>query len=105
MPVRALGEEPVTGASTNAWRYDDFAVSRGGQANLPFFRAFTVDHIVGPDNGPASRELADDVRRDLLTRQPYRDIVVFVDVLQALRIVNHGFPSRDGLTITGPRQA
>jgi hypothetical protein len=59
-------------ASTNAWRYDDFAVSRGGQANLPFFRAFTVDHIVEPDNGPASRELADAVRRDLLTREPYR---------------------------------
>jgi hypothetical protein len=62
----------VAWAGTNAWRYDDFAVSRGGQANLPFFRAFTVDHIVEPDNGPASRELAGVVARDLLPRQPYR---------------------------------
>jgi hypothetical protein len=59
-------------AATNAWRYDDFAVSRGGEANLPFFRAFIVDHIVEPDNGPASRELAADVQRDLLPREPYR---------------------------------
>jgi hypothetical protein len=59
-------------AATNAWRYDDFAVSRGTQANLPFFRAFIVDHIVEPDNGPASRELAAAVQRDLLPREPYR---------------------------------
>lgn len=59
-------------AATNLWRYDDFTVARGGQANLPFFRAFVVDHIVAPDNGPASRELAAVVRRDLLTNEPYR---------------------------------
>jgi hypothetical protein len=62
----------VAWAATNAWRYDDFVVARGGQANLPFFRAFIVDHIVEPDNGPASRELADAVERDLLPREPYR---------------------------------
>ncbi len=50
-------------AATNLWRYDDFAVARGGQASLPFFRAFIIDHIVEPDNGSASRELAAAVRQ------------------------------------------
>jgi hypothetical protein len=61
-----------TWAATNLWRYDDLAVSRGGQANLPFFRVFIVDHTVRPENGPASRELAAAVERDLLTKEPYR---------------------------------
>ena len=59
-------------AATNLWRYDDLAVARGGQASLPFFRAFVIDHIVEPDNGPASRELAAVVQRELLTKEPYR---------------------------------
>jgi hypothetical protein len=59
-------------AATNLWRYDDLTVARGGQASLPFFRAFTVDRIVDPDNGPASRELAAAVQRELLTKEPYR---------------------------------
>ena len=59
-------------AATNLWRYDDLAVARGGQASLPFFRSFIVDHIVRPENGPASRELAAAVERDLLTKEPYR---------------------------------
>ncbi len=59
-------------AATNLWRYDDFAVVRGGQASLPLFRTFTVDRIVRPGNGPASRELAAVVERELLPQQPYR---------------------------------
>lgn len=59
-------------AATNLWRYDDLAVTRGAQANLPLFRAFIVDHIVHPDNGPGSRELAAAVQRNLLTEEPYR---------------------------------
>jgi hypothetical protein len=39
---------------------------------VPFYRAFLVDRIVRPDNGPASRELARAVRRDLLPQEPYR---------------------------------
>lgn len=39
----------------------------------PFlFRAFEIDPIVSPDNGPASRELARVVQRELLTKEPYR---------------------------------
>ena len=59
-------------AATNLWRYDDLAVVRGGQASLPFFRVFIVDHTVRPENGPASRELAAAVERELLTKEPYR---------------------------------
>ena len=70
-------------AATNAWRYDDFAVSRGGQANLPFFRVFIVDHTVRPENGPASRELAAAVRRDLLTKEPYRSYGIDLDTFFA----------------------
>jgi hypothetical protein len=36
------------------------------------FRVFEMDRIVEPDNGPASRELARIVERDLLTEEPYR---------------------------------
>jgi hypothetical protein len=56
----------------NGLRYDDYTVARGSGAFFPFYRAFTTDHIVRPGNGPASRELADAVRRTLLPEEPYR---------------------------------
>ena len=59
-------------AVNNGLRYDDYAVARGGTAYLPFFRAFTSDHIVEPGNGAASRKLADAVQKDLLPQEPYR---------------------------------
>ena len=59
-------------STVNLVRYDDFTVARGAQASLPLFRAFTVDHIVDPENGPASRQLADAVERHLLDEEPYR---------------------------------
>lgn len=59
-------------ALNNGIRYDDYAVARGGKAYLPFFRAFTKDHIVEPDNGSASRKLAAVVQGQLLTQEPYR---------------------------------
>ena len=48
-------------------------------AFFPFYRAFTTDHIVRPDNGPASRELADAVRRELLPEEPYRSYGITLD--------------------------
>jgi hypothetical protein len=54
----------------NDLRYDDFTVGRGGA--FTFFRAFVTDRIVSPENGPASRELADAVRTRLLPNEPYR---------------------------------
>ena len=59
-------------AGYNGVRYGVYAVSRGGNAYIPFFRAFVTDHIVSPDNGPASRELARAVATRLLPLQPYR---------------------------------
>ena len=56
----------------NAIRYQDFTVARGGNAINPFYRAFMTARIVREGNGPASRELADAVRADLLVHEPYR---------------------------------
>jgi 4-amino-4-deoxy-L-arabinose transferase-like glycosyltransferase len=62
----------VAWAGVNDLRYGDFTVARGGQASVPFFRAFVTDRIMSPDNGPASRRLAAAVQADLLPREPYR---------------------------------
>ncbi len=40
--------------------------------NVYLFRAFEIDPIMSPDNGPASRRLAHVVQRELLTKEPYR---------------------------------
>ena len=63
----------------NAVRLDDFTVARGGGASLPLFRAFVADRIVEPENGPASRELARVVERDLLPYEPYRSYGIDLD--------------------------
>ena len=62
----------------NGVRYGDYTVARGGAAFLPFFRAFTREHIVAPDNGPDSRRLAQVIQKDLLTQEPYRSYGVTV---------------------------
>ena len=62
----------VAWAGVNDARYGDFTVARGGDASIPLFRAFVTDKVVAPDNGPASRELADAVRTHLLPLEPYR---------------------------------
>jgi hypothetical protein len=59
-------------AILNGVRFGDYTLARGGNGVIPFYRAFIKDKIVSPDNGPASRKLADAVQRHLLTRQPYR---------------------------------
>ncbi len=43
------------------------------------FRAFEIDRIVSPDNGPASREMGQVVERELLTKEPYRSYGVDLD--------------------------
>ena len=59
-------------AVLNGVRFDDYTLARGGNAIIPFYRAFISDKIVSPDNGPASRKLAAAIRAHLLTRQPYK---------------------------------
>jgi hypothetical protein len=59
-------------AVLNGVRFDDYALARGGNAVIPFYRAYITDKIVSPQNGPASRRLARAVRQHLVTRNPYR---------------------------------
>jgi hypothetical protein len=66
-------------AILNGVRFDDYALARGGNAIIPFYRAFITDKIVSPENGPASRQLGDAVRRHLVTRDPYKSYGVTVD--------------------------
>jgi hypothetical protein len=59
-------------AVLNGVRFGDYTLARGGNAVIPFYRAFITDKIVSPENGPASRRLAEAVRRQLVTRDPYK---------------------------------
>ena len=59
-------------AILNGVRFGDYTLARGGNAVIPFYRAFITDKIVSPANGPASRRLDDAVRRHLVTRDPYK---------------------------------
>lgn len=63
----------------NGLRYDEWALARGSNAVLPFYRAFLTDHIVSPEHGDASQRLGDAVERTLLTREPYRSYGVTRD--------------------------
>lgn len=80
-----LGCLAVVAVALGAWtvnnglRYDDYTVARGGGAFFPFYRAFTADRIVSPENGDASLELARLVRRELLPEEPYRSYGVTLD--------------------------
>src|ERR671922_194035 len=51
----------------NGLRYDEWALARGGNAVIPFYRAFLTDRIVSPEHGPESRRLGEAVERHLLT--------------------------------------
>ena len=70
-------------AVNNGLRYDDYAVARGGAAYLPFFRTQVTDRLVEPANGPASRELAAAVEREVLPREPYRSRDIGVETFFA----------------------
>jgi SAM-dependent methyltransferase len=59
-------------SSYNYARYGSFAVSRGSNFILPGYKAFIQDKILSPENGPASRELAQAVKKNLLDKPPYR---------------------------------
>jgi hypothetical protein len=67
----------------NGVRFDSWSLARGGNAVIPFYRAFITDHIVSPENGEHSRRLAVAMQRHLLTREPYRSYGVTLDELFA----------------------
>jgi Dolichyl-phosphate-mannose-protein mannosyltransferase len=63
-------------AVLNGVRFGDYTLARGGNAVIPFYRAFITDRIVAPSNGPASRKLAAAIKTHLLTRNPYKAYAV-----------------------------
>ena len=65
----------------NGVRFDSWGLARGGNAIVPFYRAFITDHIISPENGDDSRRLAAAMQRHLLTREPYRSYGVTLDQL------------------------
>jgi hypothetical protein len=65
----------------NGVRFDSWGLARGGNAIVPFYRAFITDNIVSPENGEDSRRLAAAMQRHLLTREPYRSYGVTLDQL------------------------
>ncbi|MDX6407388.1 MAG: alpha,2-mannosyltransferase [Gaiellaceae bacterium] len=48
------------------------------ESNQFVYRAFELDRIMAPENGPASRRVATVVERKLLTREPYRSYGISV---------------------------
>jgi hypothetical protein len=77
--VLAAGLPLLAWTVHNGVRLDDYTLVRGGGASIPLFRAFVADRIVEPENGPASRELARAVARDLLPHEPYRSYGIDLD--------------------------
>ena len=65
----------------NGVRFDSWGPARGGNAIVPFYRAFITDHIISPENGEDSRRLAAAMQQHLLTREPYRSYGVTLDRL------------------------
>jgi alpha-1,2-mannosyltransferase len=48
------------------------------ESNQFLYRSFELDRIMAPENGPASRRLGSVVKRELLSREPYRSYGVDV---------------------------
>jgi hypothetical protein len=48
------------------------AAAQSPSGDVFMFRAFEMDRIMSPDNGPASREMGRVVQRELLSKEPYR---------------------------------
>ena len=65
----------------NGIRFDSWGLARGGNAIVPFYRAFITDNIISPENGEQSRRLAVAMQQHLLTREPYRSYKVTLDDL------------------------
>lgn len=69
----------VAWAAHNGIRYDDTTVARGGRAWVPFLRVFTADGTISPENGSASRRLAELIEQEVLAKEPHRSLGVPLD--------------------------
>ena len=63
----------------NSVRYDETSVARGGRAWVPFLRVFLADRTIAPENGEASRRLADLIEREVLAKDPHASLDVPLD--------------------------
>jgi hypothetical protein len=63
----------------NGVRYDDATVARGGRAWVPFLRVFLADGTISPENGVASRRLAELIEGEVLAKEPHKSLAVPVD--------------------------
>ena len=63
----------------NAVRYDEASVARGGRAWVPFLRVFLADGTISPENGDASRRLADLIEGEVLAKEPHAALAVPLD--------------------------
>jgi len=66
-------------AAHNGVRYGDATVARGGRAWVPFLIVFTGNKTIAPENGSASRRLADLIETRVLAKEPYRRLKVPLD--------------------------
>jgi hypothetical protein len=57
--------------SFNYFRYGEFSFAKLGDAHLPFYRLFVQEHVISPENGPASQQLAQFVETKILTDPIY----------------------------------
>lgn len=68
---------PLAGwAVHNGIRYDDYTVTRGGRAWVPFLRVWLADQTIAPENGHASRRLAGLIESRVLTEEPFAHLHV-----------------------------
>jgi hypothetical protein len=66
-------------ATHNSVRYDEPSVARGGGAWVPFLRVFLADRTISPENGAASRRLAELIEREVLAKDPHARLDVPLD--------------------------
>ena len=67
----------------NGVRYDDATVARGGRAWVPFLRVWLADKTIAPENGDASRRLADLIEQEVLDEEPHASLDVTLDAYLA----------------------
>jgi hypothetical protein len=76
----AYGAAYLAFCSLNYLRYGEFCVARFGNAHLPFYRLFVQEHLISPNNGPASGRLANFVAERVLTSPVYQQYEITQDV-------------------------
>jgi hypothetical protein len=64
----------------NYCRYGEFCFAKLGDAHLPFYRLFVQEHVISPENGPASRQLSDFVEAKILSTPVYVEHEITRDI-------------------------